>query len=48
MGVILYEMTMLRLPFDGPSLYMQIVRGEFTPVSSNFSAGLRKLISDLL
>ena len=51
MGVMLYEMAMLRPPFDAPSLHMlsmKIVRGAFTPVSSNYSAGLRKLIQDTL
>lgn len=51
MGVMLYEMAALRPPFDAPSLHMlsmKIVRGAFTPVSTNFSAGLRKLIADTL
>lgn len=51
MGVMLYEMAALRPPFDAPSLHMlsmKIVRGAFTPVSSNFSQGLKKLISDCL
>ena len=51
MGVMLYEMCALRPPFDAPSLHMlsmKIVRGAFTPVSTNFSAGMRKLISDCL
>lgn len=51
MGVMLYEMAALRPPFDAPSLHMlsmKIVRGNFTPISTNFSAGLRKLISDCL
>ena len=51
MGVMLYEMTALRPPFDAPSLHMlsmKIVRGNFTPVSTNWSAGLRKLIQDCL
>lgn len=51
MGVMLYEMAALRPPFDAPSLHMlsmKIVRGNFTPISTNFSAGLRKLIQDCL
>ena len=51
MGVMLYEMCALRPPFDAPSLHMlsmKIVRGAYTPVSTNFSAGLRKLITDCL
>ena len=51
LGVMLYEMAALRPPFDAPSLHMlsmKIVRGAFTPVSTNYSQGLRKLISDCL
>ena len=51
MGVMLYEMCTLRPPFDAPSLHMlsmKIVRGAYTPVSSNFSQGLRNLIRDCL
>lgn len=51
MGVMLYEMCTLRPPFDAPSLHMlsmKIVRGAYTPVSSNFSPELRKLIADTL
>mmetsp|Transcript_36636 Transcript_36636/g.48102 ORF Transcript_36636/g.48102 Transcript_36636/m.48102 type:complete len:206 (+) Transcript_36636:337-954(+) len=51
MGVMLYEMCALRPPFDAPSLHMlsmKIVRGAFTPVSTNFSPGIRKLITDCL
>ena len=51
MGVMLYEMAALRPPFDAPSLHMlsmKIVRGQFTPVSTSFSTGLRKLITDCL
>lgn len=51
MGVMLYEMAALRPPFDAPSLTalsMKIVRGQYTPISSNFSQGLRKLIADCL
>ena len=51
MGVMLYEMATLRPPFDAPSLHMlsmKIVRGAFTPVSSNFSQGMKKLIQDCL
>lgn len=51
MGVMLYEMVALKPPFDAPSLpmlSMKIVRGAFTPVSTNFSPGIRKLIADCL
>lgn len=51
MGVMLYEMATLRPPFDAPSLHMlsmKIVRGAYTPISSNFSQALKKLVQDCL
>ena len=51
MGVMLYEMAALRPPFDAPSLHMlsmKIVRGAFTPISTNFSQGLRNLVTQCL
>lgn len=51
LGVLLYEMACLRMPFDAstlPMLYNKIVRGVYTPVSSVYSKDLRSLISMML
>jgi len=40
MGVMLYELCALKPPFDAPSIHMlsmKIVRGAYSPLSSNFS-----------
>ena len=51
MGVMLYELCALKVPFDAPSiqmLSMKIVRGIYAPISTSYSTGLRNLVKELL
>jgi NIMA (never in mitosis gene a)-related kinase len=51
LGVVLYELCALKPPFDAPSLHllsMKIVRGVFSPLPSNFSAGMKTLVQNCL
>jgi NIMA (never in mitosis gene a)-related kinase len=51
MGVILYEMCMLKCPFDASNLHglvLKIIRGVYPPISANFSPSLKSLVSLLL
>jgi NIMA (never in mitosis gene a)-related kinase len=51
LGVLLYEMTALKMPFDAtslPILSMRIIKGEYTAVPLSFSKELRGLIKSLL
>jgi NIMA (never in mitosis gene a)-related kinase len=51
LGVILYEMCCLEPPFNAdsfPSLVFKIVKGNYPPISGNYSKELRNLVSSLL
>jgi NIMA (never in mitosis gene a)-related kinase len=51
LGVLLYEMTALKMPFDAqslPLLSLKIIKGNFTPPPMCFSKELRHLITSLL
>jgi NIMA (never in mitosis gene a)-related kinase len=51
LGVLLYEITCLKMPFDAsslPMLYVKIIRGAHSPVPNVFSKELRNLIYALL
>lgn len=51
LGVLLYEMVCLKMPFDAsslPMLYVKIIRGAYNPIPNFFSKELRSLIGYLL
>lgn len=51
LGVLLYEMTCLRMPFDAnslPMLSLKITRGEYRSIPSVYSSELKNLIKSLL
>ena len=51
LGVLLYEMTVLKMPFDAksmPMLTLRIIKGEYMKVPNVFSNELSELISTLL
>ena len=51
LGVVLYQMCALRLPFEGSSVYevvVKITEGRFPPISSHYSSDLKQLLSSLL
>ncbi|CAG9334660.1 unnamed protein product [Blepharisma stoltei] len=51
LGCVLYEMCSLRHPFDAPNqgaLILKIIRANYLPISTNYSAELREMISLLL
>eukprot|EP00281_Chroomonas_sp_CCMP1168_P021961 CAMPEP_0206228468 /NCGR_PEP_ID=MMETSP0047_2-20121206/9185_1 /ASSEMBLY_ACC=CAM_ASM_000192 /TAXON_ID=195065 /ORGANISM="Chroomonas mesostigmatica_cf, Strain CCMP1168" /LENGTH=562 /DNA_ID=CAMNT_0053651713 /DNA_START=117 /DNA_END=1801 /DNA_ORIENTATION=+ len=51
LGVILYELCMLRCPFDASNLHglvLKIIRGVYLPISPNFSPALKNLVNMLL
>lgn len=51
LGVILYEMCALKLPFEGgslPALALKISRGEYPAITANYSKDLKALIKTLL
>jgi serine/threonine protein kinase len=51
LGVLLYEMMCLKMPFDAvslPMLTLKIMKGNFTPPSNFYSKDLRFLLSCLL
>jgi len=51
LGVLLYEMICLKVPFDAsslPMLYMKIVKGIYNPIPNHYSKDLRKLVGLLL
>jgi NIMA (never in mitosis gene a)-related kinase len=51
LGVLLYEMCCLKMPFDGSniaSLSMKIVKGQYIPMPTTFSKELRNLVNSIL
>ena len=53
LGVLLYEMCMLKMPFDAsniPQLYLKIITGNYFPFNNNseFSNDIKNLINELL
>lgn len=51
LGVILYEMCCLRLPFRGANQFIlqrKIKAGKYNPIPSRYSSDLRRLVDDLL
>jgi len=51
LGVLLYEMTCLKMPFEAsnlPMLSLKIIRGQYSPIASSFSKDLKNLIGSLL
>ena len=51
LGVLLYEMVCLNMPFDAsslPMLYVKIIRGAYNPLPNCFTKDLRNLVSSLL
>jgi len=51
LGILLYEMCALKMPFDGLSiadLSLKIIKGIYTPIPNNFSKELKMLVNSLL
>ena len=51
LGVLLYEMCMLKMPFEGNNiaqLSLKIMKGSYQPLSSVFSSQLKKLVDSML
>ena len=51
LGVLLYEMCNLKMPFDAPNLPMlslKIMRGNYNPLNGNFSKDLKNLVASML
>ncbi|CAK4694071.1 hypothetical protein AeMF1_019790 [Aphanomyces euteiches] len=51
LGCVLYEMTMLKRPFEAqslPEMFAKICHGEYEPIPTNFSKELRLLIQLML
>ncbi len=51
MGILVYEMCALKMPFDGLSiadLSLKIIKGIYTPIPNNFSKELKMLVNSLL
>jgi NIMA (never in mitosis gene a)-related kinase len=51
LGVLLYEMCCLKMPFDGTNianLSLRIIKGQYNPVPPSFSKELRGLIFNIL
>ena len=51
LGVLLYEITALKMPFDGsslPMLSLKIIKGNYNPLPLTFSKDLRTLVAMLL
>jgi len=51
LGVVLYELCALKPPFDAQSLTflaMKIIKGQYSPVPSQFSRELKNLVATLL
>ena len=51
LGVLLYEMICLKVPFEASnlaSLSLKIIKGVYTPIPSHFSKDLKNLQANLL
>ena len=51
LGVLLYEMCALKMPFDAsnlPQLYIKIINCNYPPLSNNYSEDLKKLVKAML
>ena len=51
LGVILYQLCALKLPFDAtslPVLALKILKGSFPPIPSNYSKDIKSLILQML
>ncbi len=51
LGILLYEVTSLKMPFDAnslPLLYVKIIRGNYATVPTSYSKELKYLINSLL
>lgn len=51
LGVLLYEIICLKMPFDAsslPMLYVKIIRGSYPPIPNIYSKDLRSLVNLLL
>lgn len=51
LGILLYEMCMLKLPFDSNNiaqLYIKIIKGVYQPISGEYSKELKLLIGSML
>jgi NIMA (never in mitosis gene a)-related kinase len=51
LGVLLYEMAALKMPFDAnslPMLSLKIIKGNYNPLPNNFSKDMRNLVAALL
>ena len=51
LGVLLYEMCALKMPFDAsnlPQLYIKIINCNYPPLNNNFSDELKKLVKAML
>ena len=51
LGVLLYEMCALKMPFDAsnlPQLYIKIINCNYQPLSNNYSDELKKLVNAML
>ena len=51
LGCVLYELCTYKHPFEAKnqgSLIMKIVKGQYAPIPSNYSDGLRELVRQLL
>jgi NIMA (never in mitosis gene a)-related kinase 1/4/5 len=51
LGVLLYEMSFLKMPFDAksmPMLTLKIIKGEYTPLPKEFSSDIKNLIASIL
>ena len=51
LGVLLYEMCALRMPFDAsnlPQLYIKIINCNYPPLSNNYSNELKDLVKSML
>ena len=51
LGVLLYEMCALKMPFDAsnlPQLYIKIINCNYQPLNNKYSNELKKLVKDML
>lgn len=50
LGVLLYELCALKPPFDAknlPFLALKIIKGQYSPIPTTYSKGLRELVNSL-